>query len=133
MEVEQKRGLLKLKEGQHLITHLSAILKDNVTDDQLIAAMHPTPAVGGVPLKEALEAIERFENFKRGWYAGVIGAVGSDASDFAVGLRSGRTHNSSLSLYSGVGIVEGSNPEGEWREVEYKIVNFFDIVNQSNE
>ncbi|MCP5053512.1 MAG: isochorismate synthase, partial [bacterium] len=115
MEVEKKKGLLKLKEGQHLITHLSGILKSDITDGQLIAALHPTPAVGGVPLDEALKAIDQFEQFKRGWYAGVIGAVGPDTGDFAVGLRSGRTHNSSLSLYSGVGIVEGSNPEGEWR------------------
>jgi menaquinone-specific isochorismate synthase len=129
MEVERKKGLLKLKEGQHLITHLSGTLKEDVTDDQLIAALHPTPAVGGCPLKEALEAIDKSESFKRGWYAGVIGAVGYDCGDFAVGLRSGRTHNSSISLYSGVGIVEGSDPEGEWREVEYKIVNFLDIVN----
>lgn len=131
LEVEQKKGLLKLREGQHLITHLNGVLKEDVGDGQLIAALHPTPAVGGCPLKEALQAIEESEPFKRGWYAGIIGTVGYDCGDFAVGLRSGRLHHNNLSLYSGVGIVEGSIPEAEWQEVEYKIVNFFDIINRN--
>lgn len=131
LEVEQKKGLLKLREGQHLITQLNAILTQDVGDSQLIAALHPTPAVGGCPLDEALQAIENSEPFKRGWYAGVIGMVGYDSSDFAVGLRSGRIHHNNLSLYSGVGIVEGSIPEAEWKEVEYKIVNFVDIINRN--
>jgi menaquinone-specific isochorismate synthase len=132
MEVEQKKGLLKLKEGQHLITHLTGVLKEGVTDNRLIAALHPTPAVGGCPLNEALTAIQRSESFKRGWYAGIIGTVGVNSADFAVGLRSGRIHNHSLSLYSGVGVVEGSIPEMEWQEVETKIVNFMDIINNGH-
>jgi menaquinone-specific isochorismate synthase len=131
LEVEQKKGLLKLREGQHLITHLNGVLKENVGDGQLIAALHPTPAVGGCPLEEALQSIAECEPFKRGWYAGIIGAVGHDHSDFAVALRSGRIHHNNLSLYSGVGIVEGSIPAGEWKEVEYKIVNFIDIINRN--
>lgn len=128
MEVEQKKGLLKLKEGQHLITHLSAVLKEGVSDDQLLGIMHPTPAVGGCPLKNALAAIEGSEPFKRGWYAGVIGSIGFDCSDLAVGLRCARTYGYCLSLYSGVGVVQGSVPEEEWIEVEGKIVNFMDII-----
>ncbi len=131
LEVEQKKGLLKLKEGQHLITHFNGELNDNVTDAQLLAALHPTPAVGGCPLQEALHAITIAEPFKRGWYAGVIGAVGLKDVDFAVGLRCGRTHHHHLALYSGVGIVAGSEPEMEWQEVEYKISHFLDIINQN--
>jgi menaquinone-specific isochorismate synthase len=129
LEVEHQKGLLKLKEGQHLISHLKGILKENAADDMLIDALHPTPAVGGCPLDKALEAIRQCEPFKRGWYAGVIGTVGCDSSDFAVGLRSGLIDKNQLCLYSGVGIVDGSIPDAEWQEVECKITNFLAIVN----
>jgi menaquinone-specific isochorismate synthase len=129
LEVEDRKGLLKLKEGQHLITHLRGILKEDVTDEVLIESLHPTPAVGGCPRDRALAAISRCEPFKRGWYAGVIGTVGYDSGDFAVGLRSGLMENDRLCLYSGVGIVEGSMPEAEWQEVECKITNFLEIIN----
>jgi menaquinone-specific isochorismate synthase len=129
LEVEHQKGLMKLKEGQHLITHIKGTLKENAADDMLMDVLHPTPAVGGCPLDRALQAIHRCEPFKRGWYAGVIGTVGCDSSDFAVGLRSGLIDKNKLCLYSGVGIVDGSIPDAEWQEVECKITNFLDIIN----
>ena len=127
LEKDDKKNLLKLKETQHLITQFKGILKAGVTDEVILDTLHPTPAVGGCPLKEALQAIEEWEPFKRGWYAGVIGSVGYDGCDFAVGLRSGRIDHTGLSLYSGVGIVDGSLPKDEWYEVESKITTFMDM------
>lgn len=132
LEVEHTRGLLKLKEGQHLISHIKGVLDDDTTDEQLIDILHPTPAVGGTPLAEALAAIERSESFKRGWYAGALGTVGRDASDFSVALRCGLFYRNRISLFSGVGVVDGSVPEEEWKEVESKIVNFLDILYNGN-
>lgn len=129
LEVEHKKGLLKLKEGQHLITHFEGELKPGVMDDVLIDTLQPTPAVGGCPLDEALDSIHRFEPFKRGWYAGVIGTVSSDAADFAVGLRSALIHGNRMSLFSGGGIVEGSIPEDEWQEAECKLAHYLEIIN----
>jgi menaquinone-specific isochorismate synthase len=129
LEVGHQKGLMKLKEGQHLMTHIKGTLKENAADEMLMDALHPTPAVGGCPLDKALEAIQRCEPFKRGWYAGVIGTVGRDSGDFAVGLRSGLIDKNKLCLYSGVGIVDGSIPDAEWQEVECKITNFLDIIN----
>jgi menaquinone-specific isochorismate synthase len=116
-----------LKETQHLISQFQGILKEGITDDVLLETLHPTPAVGGCPLNEALRAIDESETFKRGWYAGVIGTVGQNDCDFAVGLRSGRIDQKGLSLYSGVGIVEGSIPEDEWYEVDSKITTFMEM------
>jgi menaquinone-specific isochorismate synthase len=127
LEKDNEKSLLKLKETQHLISQFKGILKEGVTDDMLLETLHPTPAVGGCPLKEALRAIDESEPFKRGWYAGVIGTVGHDDCDFAVGLRSGRIDKTGLSLYSGVGIVEGSDPVDEWYEVDSKITTFMEM------
>jgi len=132
LEVDRQKSLLTLKEGIHLISHVKGTLKPEVTDETLIAALHPTPAVGGCPLEKALAVICESEPFKRGWYAGIIGAVGRESVDFAVGLRSALVKNNLLSLYSGVGIVEGSIPEEEWQEVDDKTINFMRILNNEN-
>jgi menaquinone-specific isochorismate synthase len=90
-------------------------------------ALHPTPAVGGYPTSAALTAIRDLEPFDRGWYAGPVGWVGSRGAEFAVALRCGLVRGSSLSLYSGAGIVEGSHPAEEWNEIEQKISDFIRI------
>jgi menaquinone-specific isochorismate synthase len=129
LEVERNKSLLILKEGIHLISRAKGVLKPPVTDEMLIKALHPTPAVGGFPTGKALDVIREHEPFKRGWYAGVIGVVGYDSVDFAVALRSALVKNNLFALYSGVGIVEDSNPEDEWEEMDDKIINFMDILN----
>jgi menaquinone-specific isochorismate synthase len=95
-----------------------------VTDAEVLLALHPTPAVGGYPRREALEEIRALEPFDRGWYAGPVGWIGAEGSEFAVGIRSGLVRGNSLALFSGAGIVAGSVPEDEWAEIEQKIGGF---------
>ena len=99
-------------------------LKDGVTDAGLLEALHPTPAVGGYPRDRALGEIRDLEPFDRGWYAGPVGWIGAEASEFAVGIRSGLVRGRTLDLYSGAGIVAGSVPDEEWAEIEQKIGDF---------
>ena len=99
-------------------------LLEGVTDAALLQALHPTPAVGGYPRGEALEEIRNLEPFDRGWYAGPVGWIGPEASEFAVGLRSGLVRGRTLALFSGAGIVAGSVPDEEWAEIEQKISDF---------
>lgn len=120
--------LLQLAGGQHLYTPIQGVLQNGVSDAELIAALHPTPAVGGFPKERALREIERLEPFDRGWYSGPIGSIGVDQTDLAVAIRSGLVEHRRLSLFSGAGIVEGSTPEGEWEEIEHKIGDFIKIL-----
>jgi menaquinone-specific isochorismate synthase len=92
-----------------------------------MAALHPTPAVGGHPTSDALKAIRDLEPFDRGWYAGPVGWIGSRGAEFAVALRCGLVRRDTLSLYSGCGIVEGSKPDAEWKEIEQKISDFIRV------
>jgi menaquinone-specific isochorismate synthase len=50
--------------------------------------------------------------------------VGREFAEFAVALRCGLVVGSDLHLYSGAGIVLGSEPEAEWDEIEHKIADF---------
>ncbi len=127
LEVEDLTSEMKLARGRHLVSRVRGTLREGVTDAEVLGALHPTPAVGGYPRGEALKEIGDLEPFDRGWYAGPIGWIGADASEFAVGLRSGLVRGRSLALYSGAGIVAGSTPDGEWAEIEQKIGDFIRV------
>jgi len=119
---------LALARGRHLHAPLTGTLRPEVTTLDLLHALHPTPAVGGVPTDAALAAIRTQEPFDRGWYAGPVGWIGADAAEFAVAIRSGLVEGSQLALFSGAGIVDGSVPEQEWAEIEQKIGDFASIL-----
>lgn len=118
---------MKLARGWHLVSRSRGVLHDEVHGSEVMEALHPTPAVGGYPTAEALEVIRTLEPFDRGWYAGPVGWIGSRGAEFAVALRCGLAHGDRLSLYSGAGIVEGSRPASEWREIEQKISDFLKV------
>ncbi len=118
---------MKLAHGWHLVSRSRGVLHADVHGSEVMAALHPTPAVGGYPTAGALEAIRTLEPFDRGWYAGPVGWIGSRGAEFAVALRCGLVQGDTLSLYSGAGIVEGSQPAAEWNEIEQKIGDFLKI------
>lgn len=116
--------LLKLTHVQHLLSEFQGELKENIHNEQVLAALHPTPAVGGYPKKEAVERIAQLEPFDRGWYAAPVGWVSKDEAEFAVAIRSALVHRNVLKIYAGSGIVEGSDPIKEWEENRNKAKNF---------
>ncbi|MEQ9103145.1 MAG: isochorismate synthase [Rhodothermales bacterium] len=126
--VDEVASEMKLAGGRHLYSRLSGTLHQTVSDFDLLGALHPTPAVGGAPTADALDVIDLLEDFDRGWYAGPIGWVGRDSAEFAVALRCGVVQDSGLTLYSGAGIVAGSEPGAEWLEIEQKITDFTRIL-----
>ena len=128
VSVDETASEMKLAAGRHLVSRLSGTLCEGITDFDLLERLHPTPAVGGAPKALALEAIHSLEDFDRGWYAGPIGWVGRDSAEFAVALRCGVLQGKILSLFSGAGLVAGSDPGDEWLEIEQKITDFTRIL-----
>jgi len=124
VQTESSEQLLQLQHVQHLQTLFNGWLREIVGDGDIIARLHPTPAVGGFPGPESLALIAELEPFARGWYAGPVGWIGQDAAEFAVAIRSGLISGKSLSLFAGSGIVRGSDPQKEWEENETKLLNF---------
>jgi isochorismate synthase EntC len=118
--------LLKLEGIQHLETPLRGRLHahrrgcTNVLN--LVAMLHPTPAVGGAPRETALDWLEHFEALDRGWYAGPVGYVdGRGNGEFRVALRSALLRGRKARLFAGAGIVEGSEPASELAETRLKL------------
>lgn len=112
---------------QHLFNEISGILKFGLNDLDIIRKIHPTPAVGGIPAKKSMGYLRDIEQYDRGWYAAPIGWLSKDKAEFAVGIRSGLIKDNRLILYAGAGIVNGSDPESEWNEIDNKLMNFLRI------
>ena len=124
VDVEERPSVLRLRNCHHLRTGIAGLLNEDEVDATLLAALHPTPAVGGTPRDAALEWIAAREPFDRGIFAGPVGWVGYDAAEFCVGIRSGLVSGDEIAVYSGAGIVKGSDPMEEWDELEHKMAPF---------
>lgn len=90
----------------------------------MLNSLHPTPAVGGRPRKQALDLIKEIEQNKRGLYASPIGLFNSETSEFAVAIRSCLIRQNEMYLYGGCGIVKDSDSNKEWIETQTKMKNF---------
>jgi len=89
---------------------------------QLVARVHPTPAVGGTPTDEAVAYIGEVEGFDRGRYAGPVGWMDARGDgSWAIGLRSADVDGDHASMYAGVGVVAGSRPGAALEETQLKL------------
>lgn len=105
----------------HLHTPITALLRHQ-SPLALAEALHPTPAVAGLPRREAMAWLRSLEPFERGHYAAPIGWIDSQGdSELRVAIRSGQLRGSSLVLTAGAGLVRGSVPEREEQEVALKL------------
>jgi len=128
VSIDHEASEMKLTRGRHLVSRITGVLDEDVSSLNLLRDLHPTPAVGGVPSGDAVRIIREVEEFDRGWYAGPVGWLGRDQAHFAVALRCGLIRDRILSLFSGAGIVRGSEPTSEWREIEQKIQDFVNVL-----
>ncbi len=108
------------------VQHLATLVEGRLSEPpasvlELVAALHPTPAVGGYPREAALDLIAELEPDPRGRYAGPVGwvdAAGNGA--WAVGLRSASVDGTTARLFAGVGVVADSDPRSELAETQAK-------------
>lgn len=129
LEHAETPQLRRLANVQHLHTAVRAALPDSVRLLDVLAALHPTPAVGGSPRAPALARIRGLEAFPRGLYAGALGWLNArGGGEFFVGLRSALVDGSTARVYAGAGIVAGSIPEKEFAETELKFKAMLDAL-----
>jgi menaquinone-specific isochorismate synthase len=121
--------LLKLSHIQHLHTPIYADLPEHLSPLQLVEALHPTPAVAGVPTAAACAQIQRTEPSDRGLYAAPFGWVDYQGnSEFIVGIRSALLQGRRARLYAGAGIVVGSDPDQELAEIQLKLQTLAEVL-----
>jgi isochorismate synthase len=122
--------LLETANVWHLATRFQGELRDPAPSAlELVAELHPTPAVCGAPADRARDLIGRLESFDRGCYTGAIGWMdASGDGEWAIALRCAELEAERATLFAGAGIVAGSVAERELDETERKFRAFLDSL-----
>ncbi len=122
LDAEPEPSIVAAGPVQHLATMVEGRLSHPAPSVlELVAALHPTPAVGGWPRTPALELQARLEGTDRGRYAGPVGWVDAGGNgSWAVGIRSVELSGRAARLFAGVGVVADSDPVAELEETRAK-------------
>ena len=126
----------------HICTDISGRLKDTENLKYLVDALHPTPAVCGLPKEKALKFILKNEEHSREFYAGYLGELNmksehkrssnrrnqenqqftaiSTKTDLFVNLRCMKLKDGNARIFVGGGITKDSNAADEWMETVNK-------------
>ncbi len=115
------------------LSHLKSLISGELNPDfqasDLIKALHPTPAVCGLPKEKAIDFILKNEGYNRKYYAGFLGEYNKDnQTDLFVNLRCLEVENDVVSIYVGCGITKDSNPEKEFIETENKSMTMRNVL-----
>ncbi len=109
----------------HIQTDIDATLKEGSDLRDLIQALHPTPAVCGLPREPAREFILNNEGYNREFYTGFLGEINlnngqSQTTSLFVNLRCLQIRDEATYLYMGCGITKESIAENEYHETVNK-------------
>jgi isochorismate synthase len=123
LDYEAEPSVVAVANVQHLATLVEGRLSRPAPSVlELVAALHPTPAVAGWPRDEAIRWIVDHEGFDRGRYAGTVGwADGQGNGTWAVAVRCAEITGTSARVFAGNGIVADSDPEAELAETRAKL------------
>lgn len=124
LSVPDRPDVLGLRNVSHLATPISGLLRGDPPPSalDLVARVHPTPAVAGTPTARAVRYLSEVEGFDRRTFAGPVGWMDhrGDGS-WALGIRSASVSGSEASMYAGVGVVADSDPAAELAETQLKL------------
>ncbi|MEV0665981.1 isochorismate synthase MenF [Actinomadura luteofluorescens] len=113
--------LLTLPNVLHLASHLRGRLAADRSVLDVVAALHPTPAVCGTPTDTAMDLIRELEGMDRGRYAGPVGWVDARGDgEWGIALRCAEIDGTRARLFAGCGIVADSDPDAELAEARTK-------------
>ena len=137
VKVKDKVNQLMITEAKTVkagnLAHLKSFISGQLTADfqvnDLIKALHPTPAVCGLPKEKAIDFILKNEGYNRKYYAGFLGEYNkNNQTDLFVNLRCLEVENDVVNIYVGCGITKDSNPEKEFIETENKSMTMRNVL-----
>lgn len=121
VEVSGLMSVEKYSHVQHLVTYLSANLREGLDRFDVLAACFPAGTVSGAPKVRAIEVICDLEPTPRGIYSGSVGYFDySGNMDTCIAIRTMVLENGVAKIQAGAGIVADSYPDAEYRETENK-------------
>jgi len=130
LEVDEAESV-KAGKLWHLRSEIRGLMLPNLKVGAVIKALHPTPAVCGIPTDEAQKFIQLNENYKRKFYTGFLGELNlwsQEELSLYVNLRCMNLQNDNASIFVGGGITAASDPESEWIETQNKSKTMLGIL-----
>jgi anthranilate synthase component I len=105
----------------HIVSNVEGMLKDGMTQADVLKATFPAGTLTGAPKVHAMELIDQLEPSKRGIYGGACGYLSfAGDMDVAIAIRTGIVKDQMLYVQAAAGVVADSVPELEWKETEHK-------------
>lgn len=129
--LQSKEGPYTIETGQvaHLRTDYVFEETGESNQDSIVAQLHPTPAIGGLPVKASLDCIDRFEGYNRNYYTGYFGETNNkNFSRLYINLRCMQIGREQIAIYVGGGISADSDPEEEWAETNQKSLTLLELI-----
>lgn len=121
VKVEELYGIRKFSHVQHIVSHVTGEIKDNLDAIDGFMSLFPAGTLSGAPKIRAMNIIDDSENFARGPYGGAVGYFSLNGnSDFAITIRTLTTNKELAEIQAGAGIVYDSVPENEYYECARK-------------
>lgn len=129
VKVEKLFQLQSFANVHHLVSTVTAKLKQNTTVIDLLKGCFPGGSITGAPKIRAMEIIEELEPNRRGVYCGAIGYIGFDGKlDTNIAIRTAVINNEELSYYAGGGIVADSDGSKEYLETLDKASTMIELL-----
>jgi len=117
VKVEKLMAVEKYSHVQHLVSRLTAELREEFDCFDALASCFPAGTVTGAPKVRAVEIIQKIEPTPRGIYSGAIGYIDYAGNlDTCIAIRTLILENGTAKIQAGAGIVADSVPESEYQE-----------------
>ena len=105
----------------HIVSNVEGILKEGMTNMDVLKATFPAGTLTGAPKVHAMELIDQLEPSKRGIYGGACGYLSfAGDMDVAIAIRTAIVKDGMLYVQAAAGVVADSVAELEWKETEAK-------------
>jgi anthranilate synthase component 1 len=136
VKVEELLSVERYSKVQHLVSSLSARLREGSDRFDALAACFPAGTVSGAPKVRAMEIIRELEPDDRGVYAGGVLYVDYDDNlDSCIAIRTIVLKDGEAAVQAGAGIVADSVPEREYEETVHKagaLLRAIEIAEEEN-
>ncbi len=121
VEVTEAFVVERYSHVMHIVSHVEGLLKEGMTNLDVLRASFPAGTLTGAPKIRAMEIIDELEPVKRGIYGGACGYLSfAGDMDVAIAIRTGIVKDNTLYVQAAAGVVADSVPEMEWKETEAK-------------
>lgn len=132
VKLEEFYGIRKFSHVQHIVSHVTGKLNDNLDAIDAFMSLFPAETLSGAPKIRAMEIINQKEKYARGPYGGAVGYFSLNGNaDFAITIRTLTTNDNRAEIQAGAGIVYDSIPQSEYEECRRKRQALFQALKES--